>query len=560
MRISIDMDQVSGLADKFDIYALSSNVYNKTELDEEFKKYQLSGNYLSAEVFENTISNYALSSDVSSKTELNCKFETVDASILGKLDRICVGCTGSNTAVAIGNATSALGEYSLAKGKGNIAFSDYSSAEGDGECYAGALGFKVDSKDTSTMQLTLETTEGPYGKLSDMTPGTWMMIFKRAKTDTNISATFKTKFLGIGDSPNKISVNYIPNITVGSNTYVIFPEMPWFGTYKLGDGAHVEGYANIAMEDAGAYGVNNFSVGRYSHTIGNANKANYMATAIGSGNAAFGSGSIAMGGSGQAAASTLETNSIVSAANAFAWSGNGKYEIPVGKRDKTFNINPAGGANGFYIGHRTLPSIVREIVDGHGTGDDSARIIKIDIDGETFTANTTAEQFVNAYIDPNKIVYNDGEEGETTIPKTPDEIKEEAEHLYAMTTEGDDKYNYYGIEVAQSGTPAVNSYSWKRVTEKAGVAYVKKDGDSDIGPLMLSSDLSVNAAQNIKIGENDLCSVIEDVKKATIGCIWNAVSTYTVSNGQLKSENQLSVDDIIYSFRDMAANLSSMWT
>lgn len=271
---------------------------------------------------------------------------------------------------ASGIGAHAEGERAVAYGKGahaegylNYALGPYSHAEGDGYCYAGTMAFNIVSADVGLSTLTLDSLSCNAGSLTESKLlNKWLMIFQRATTDGNVSATFQTKFLGVvAGKENTISVSYVPEFRNSyANANAFFPDYPLYGTTSLGSGAHAQGYQSHAMEDSTAFGCNNYALGRYSFALGNANKADYMGIAIGSGNSAFGQHSIAMGGTGSADASALEANTQVFARKAFGWSGNGKYVVPI-ERTGTFNINPVNGARGIYIGDKTLYDIIVEI-------------------------------------------------------------------------------------------------------------------------------------------------------------------------------------------------------
>lgn len=293
-----------------------------------------------------------------------------------------------------------------------------------------------------------------------------------------------------------------------SDHLIIFYNQPLISgnyTFNTSGPAYSFGEINTVMcDDSIAVGTRNKSIGRGSCGIGFWNEAGHFATAIGGGNKAYAKYSIAMGCN--TATNTTGTGNIPNvvimnpASNAFAWSaGNGtadQYVISAKNRAGTFNINPVGDAGGFYIGHKNLPAIVREIVDGYNISDTNARVIAVDISGEELTTTTTAAAFVDEYIDKMKPVYVDGAEPEQ---KTSDEIKVEVEHLYAMTKEGEDQYAYYQIHVTQNEDNE-NEYEWRRVTEKNKTSYIKKEGDTDIGNLHLSGELSVDGKVSFEKG------------------------------------------------------------
>ena len=233
---------------------------------------------------------------------------------------------------------------SVAEGSSNHAIASFSHAEGDGDSYAGSKSFTIVTISTDKKTITLDTD------ISEIALSDELII-------QNIGASDLNKITSI-DVENK---TIVLESEVGTNTkvgnYVMVMHKPWLGTVTRGDGAHVEGYSNMAFEDAHAENIFNAAYGKYSHCHGNANKAGWMATAFGSGNSALGNGSIAIGGdqNTQGKYGVCDTNAIVKGTNSFAWSGNGKYEVST---NSTFNINPIGGTKGFYIGNEPLFNIL----------------------------------------------------------------------------------------------------------------------------------------------------------------------------------------------------------
>lgn len=233
----------------------------------------------------------------------------------------------------------------------NIAFGDYSHAEGEGRSYAGTRYFVVTSCDTNLNTITLQTVDGLYEKC-DLVGG--------SNSGMSLSSITGWKVLDIDSETNTISVNYIPeNINAGA--WISVPSDPKLGdpidfsniqqSHIRGNAAHAEGKQNYAIGPGShAEGYRNITIGDYSHADGSWNKTGLRAHASGRGNGAYAEGSIAMGYSGQDA---YDTNTLNYAIKSFAWSGNGKYTIPEDKSG-TFNINPVGGTAGFYIGDTSL--------------------------------------------------------------------------------------------------------------------------------------------------------------------------------------------------------------
>ena len=233
---------------------------------------------------------------------------------------------------------------SVAEGSTNHAISKFSHAEGDGDSYAGSNSFTIVTISTDRKTITLDTD------ISEIALSDELVIQSSGES-------VLTKITSIDVETKTIVLEgKVGQYTVVGN-YVMVMHKPWLGTATKGDGAHVEGYSNMAFEDAHAENIFNAAYGKYSHCHGNANKAGWMATAFGSGNSALGKGSIAIGGNTntQGKYAVCDTNAIVKGANSFAWSGNGKYEVTT---NGTFNINPIGGTKGFYIGKEPLFNIL----------------------------------------------------------------------------------------------------------------------------------------------------------------------------------------------------------
>lgn len=142
--------------------------------------------------------------------------------------------------------------------------------------------------------------------------------------------------------------------------YLFVPSDPTLGTTPRGAGAHAEGWHCFAYTDAHAEGVKCQAVGKFSHASGIANRTGWCSTAIGKGNSAYGFESIAMGAGagGDSATAKYDSNCVVWAPKAFAWSGTATPYVVPANLARTFNVNPEGGAEGFRIGDRTLASIV----------------------------------------------------------------------------------------------------------------------------------------------------------------------------------------------------------
>ena len=399
---------------------------------------------------------------------------------------------------------------SVAEGSTNNAIAPFSHAEGDGESYAGSKTFTIKTVSDNKLSITLDTDISQI-QLSDE------LIIQ------NSGASDVKKITCIDAASKTIALDSIIGTNTNVGSYVMVMHKPWLGTVTRGDGAHVEGYKNMAFEDAHAENIMNAAYGKYSHCHGNANKAGWMATAFGTGNSALGNGSIALGGANPTNSkyAVCDTNAIVRGANSFAWSGNGKYEVTKGG---TFNINPIGGAKGFYIGQQSLPDIIHEIAQGRNIDDVNSKIVKLDINGETLTATIPPTQIIDENINKFKSVYNSDTDEYEDIEKTIDEINDEVEHLYVMPTENDDEYNYYQIVIVNENDTF--TYSWKKITEKAKASYIKKDGDTGIGSLQLTGNLSVEESMSIGNNSHPFGQYSFNVGNST-----NTYNKYSVAEG-----------------------------
>ena len=120
-------------------------------------------------------------------------------------------------------------------------------------------------------------------------------------------------------------------------------------TTASGDHSHAEGSYTTASGD-------------YSHAEGSG------ATASGSSSHAEGSGTTALGDYSHAAGYMAQTRRVDD--YSFAWNGDGAVSSMYESHGPgTFNINPAGGLDGFWIGEQTLTEILTNKVDN---GDISA--------------------------------------------------------------------------------------------------------------------------------------------------------------------------------------------
>ena len=129
-------------------------------------------------------------------------------------------------------------------------------------------------------------------------------------------------------------------------------------TTASGQYSHAEGYNTTASVSCShAEGDSTTASGFYSHSEGgNTIASGVYSHAEGAFTIAGGSGSHAEGFKSHA------TNKY-----SFAWNGDVKNTYG-SHGDGTFNINPVGGVDGFYIGEKNLKTIITEVSPGGGGG------------------------------------------------------------------------------------------------------------------------------------------------------------------------------------------------
>ena len=158
------------------------------------------------------------------------------------------------------------------------------------------------------------TTLAGYG-ITDAVP-----FVEDAKNKTAVTIGSRTGNVGANSLANGVSV-----FASGDNSHA-----EGFRTTASGDYSHAEGHDSTAFGDySHAEGVSTTASGIYSHAEG------YLAY-------------------------TKKQDHY-----AFAWNGDITRTTPYESNGSgTFNINPAGGLNGFYIGEQTLPQVINTAIAG----------------------------------------------------------------------------------------------------------------------------------------------------------------------------------------------------
>ena len=262
---------------------------------------------------------------------------------------------GEKTAVTIGSRKdgSSIGIHSIADGLTVTASGEHSHAEG-GSTTASAYGSHSEGFDTTA------SGEGSHAE-GDSTSATE----KCSHTEGLFTGTY-----GIGSHAEG-------GYATASG---LCAHAEGFNTNASGEYSHAEG---DTTESGGklshAEGSNAGAVGDYSHAEGSHTTASGIGShaegsytiasgegshAEGNGTTASGEGSHAEGASATASGNFSHAEGVMSQTLsghnfAYVWNGDAEREAPYDSHGAgTFNINPAGGLNGFWIGEQTLFSIL----------------------------------------------------------------------------------------------------------------------------------------------------------------------------------------------------------
>ena len=153
------------------------------------------------------------------------------------------------------------------------------------------------------------------------------------KTAVTIGSRKYGSSVGYGSLANGFDV-------VASN---VFSHAEGEATSSPGFCSHSEGYQTTAS-------------GKYSHTEGSGTRSD------GDGSHAEGDNTFAFANYSHVEGRLAQT--LKGHDHAYVWSGDGKRNTPYNSHDAgTFNINPAGGLNGFWIGEQTLYAILANKAD-----------------------------------------------------------------------------------------------------------------------------------------------------------------------------------------------------
>lgn len=234
------------------------------------------------------------------------------------------GCTASGAnSVATGFQATASGVYAHAEGAGSKASGWYAHAEGSGTTASG---------DNSHAEGYLAKASGVYSHAEGYRTSA-TLDYAHAEGSGTTASGYQSHAEGIGTTASGNQSHAEGYYTTASSFQ---SHAEGYSTTASGNAAHAEGsgtYATASTRPSHAEGVETTAAGTGSHSDG------YRAVT-----AASGSGT-----------STTTPHSY-----AYAWQGDssgGTYYHSHG--NGTYNINPAGGVDGLYIGEETLPQVMR---------------------------------------------------------------------------------------------------------------------------------------------------------------------------------------------------------
>lgn len=263
-----------------------------------------------------------------------------------------------------GNKTSAIGVESHSEGLNTIAYGEQSHAEGANTYasskYSHAEGFETSAIGSITHTIGWRTLAVGQASFAE---GSYTSAYGEYSHTEGTYTTTNAKYA---------HAEGVSSVASGYRSHA-----EGVATYALGDGTHTEGF-NVSADGQGAHaagfnthakgagsyaaGQKTYAYGKFSEAIGYQTSAEgqysrasgKLTRAIGSYTTAEGLSTVVFGDNSHADGRNVQ----LSAKSAYAWSGiETEYSIP-NSRNGTFNINPIGGINGFYIGDRSLSTIL----------------------------------------------------------------------------------------------------------------------------------------------------------------------------------------------------------
>ena len=177
-------------------------------------------------------------------------------------------------------------------------------------------------------------------------------------------------------------------VTIGSRTGDVGPYSLANGLDVIASGgySHAEGYNTVAS------GIYSHAEGCYATAFGYGSHAEgYYTAAYGGYSHAEGCYATASGYSSHAEGIFIHTKEQDS--YAFAWNGDDQIQQYTSHGPGTFNINPAGGLNGFYIGKQTLYAIMTNKAD-KAVNPTAGNLAALKADGNLADSGKTVDDFL----------------------------------------------------------------------------------------------------------------------------------------------------------------------
>lgn len=237
-----------------------------------------------------------------------------------------------------GNNVTASGNYSHAEGDNSEATNLYAHAEGSGACAYGEYSH-------AEGEVSIATGIGAHAEGAYCEASGW------------ISHAEGEECVASGDSSHAEGMSTVAS---GYNAH-----SEGDITQAIGDYAHAEGNSTRAVgEAAHAEGTGALASGKFSHAEGvNTCAIGNNSHAEGGRTAALGMASHADGVLAATAEWYAENTHSYSNAHmyAYAWSGIATNGFYYSHGQGTFNVNPEGGASGFYIGETSLVDLIQAL-------------------------------------------------------------------------------------------------------------------------------------------------------------------------------------------------------
>ena len=334
--------------------ASASDVYTKTETDDAIDRIANSAVVTNALTVSTTNRVASLESAIDSHVTNTNNPHSVTAVHIGAVPFI-EDSNGDETAVTIGSRESGkpVGMYSLADGYYVSATGKYSHAEGE---YTTASGFYSHAEGNYTTASGFSShAEGDYttavGGFSHA-EGYYVSATGKYSHAEGGHTTASGNYSHAEGYYTTASGNYSHAEGDGTIASGDYSHAEGYNTHAEGQYSHAEGYETYAEYPySHAEGYKTHAEGQYSHAEG------YGTYAFGDYSHAEGKSTWASGNSSHADGYNVETKPLDS--YSYAWNGDSTlYRRYSSHGAGTYNINPVGGLDGFFIGEQTLSEVI----------------------------------------------------------------------------------------------------------------------------------------------------------------------------------------------------------